>query len=126
MNIAERMRELLPKLKAGVNGIGCPEVRPECEGDWNEHYALLQTFYWDMPLDNDYFDEDRFRADTEKLIKDHFTEEGRETKLFTEQPPAEFIATVKPGTIMIRLFYRSQEIEVYVIDPKPQEEIPDE
>lgn len=126
MNIAERMRELLPKLKAGVNGIGCPEVRPESESEWNENYAIIQTCYWDTPLDDDYFDHDRFRADTEKIIKDHFTEEGRETRLITEQPSPTYIGTVKSGTVMIRIFYRSQEIEVYVIDPKPQEEIPDE
>jgi len=121
MNIAERMRTLIPKLKTGINGIGCPEVRPECESEWSDTYAILQTFYWDTPLDSDYFDEDRFRADTEKLIKDHFTEDGWETKLITEQPPASLIATVKPGTVMIRLFYRSQEIEVYIIDPVQQE-----
>lgn len=122
MNIADKMRELIPVLKAGVGGIGCPEVRPECEADWNGNYAIIQTFYWDTPLDNDYFDDDRFRADTEKVIRDHFTEAGAETVLITEMPSAVYTATLKPGTVMVRINYRSQEIEVYVIDPKPPKE----
>lgn len=121
MNVAEKMRELLPILRAGVNGIGCPEVRPECEDQWSENYAIVQTFYWDTPLDNDYFDEPRFRFDTENVIREHFTEAGRKTVLITEPPSPEFLLSLGTGTVVVRIMYRSQEIEVYVVDAKEKE-----
>lgn len=55
MNIAETMRNSLKKLRAGLGDIEFPEIRPECEEEWNEDYAIVQNVYYDYP-DSNYFD----------------------------------------------------------------------
>jgi tRNA(Ile)-lysidine synthase TilS/MesJ len=71
MNIAETMRNSLKKLKAGLDDIEFPEIRPECEEEWDENYAVVQNVYYDYP-ESDYFDHDRFRQDYENMVKEIF------------------------------------------------------
>lgn len=70
MNIAKTMREVLPKLKE-FGGIRFPGICPEVEEDWNENYAVVQGLFYDYP-DNDYFDNDRFKADYEQIVRSFF------------------------------------------------------
>ena len=96
MNVAEKMREILPLLKQGFNDITTPDVRAECESEWNENYAIVQGLWYDPELDgwrtdkSDYlvFDHDRFRTDYELMVRSYF-----------------------PGCT-VRFYWNSQEIEV--------------
>lgn len=75
VNIAERMRELIPLLRAGINGIEIPDVSPECEDEWSEDYAIVQDAYPDTWDQGDYFDGSRFYADYKEFVRDHFAED---------------------------------------------------
>lgn len=71
MNIADTMRKSLEKLKAGLDDIEFPGIKPECEEEWNEDYAIVYNVYYDYPESN-YFDHDRFRQDYENMVKGIF------------------------------------------------------
>lgn len=88
MNIAETMRNVLSKLKKGLDDIDFPSIRPECIDEWSENYAIVKDVYYDYP-ESDYFDHDRFRQDYENMVKVLF-----------------------PGC-KVAFYWQSQEIEVY-------------
>lgn len=73
MNVAETMYQVIPKLKMGLDDIRFPDIRPECEDMWNEGYAIVNGFWYDYP-DSEYFDNDQFRQDYEKMVKELFPE----------------------------------------------------
>lgn len=74
INVAERMREVMPELKKGVGDFRFPEIRPQCEEMWSEKYATILGVYYDdfHVLDCDYIDYDRIRFDFEEKAKSLF------------------------------------------------------
>jgi hypothetical protein len=70
INVAETMRKILPELKKGFDGVTFNELRPECEDQWNEGYAILEGLHY--YAEGEYFDHDRLKADFEKKVRDHF------------------------------------------------------
>lgn len=90
MNIAERMRQVLPKLRK-FNDVELPDIKPECKDDWSEGYAIVQDVYIDHGFDeSEYFDADRFWSEYQAMVKGLF-----------------------PG-MTVQFHMRSQEIEVYL------------
>lgn len=91
MNVAETMRKVLPELNKGLDGIRL-HLKPECEEEWNEGYAIVQGLYYMRPGEmgeagGDYFDDYRFRDDYEEKVRSMF-----------------------PG-INVKFYWQSQEIE---------------
>lgn len=106
VSIAERMRSLIPLLKAGINGISFKEVRPSCEDEWGDDYAIVCDAYHDE--DTFYFDEDAFMSDLRELLAKHFTSPGEVVFVFSDKgtkPP--------PGVLAVGLYLRTNEIEAY-------------
>lgn len=116
LDIAKAMRELLPTLKRGVNGVAMPEVQPEVEADWNESYAIIYRVYWERGIfdEDHYFDEDQFKLDLEETFRKHFSAEGANviTLHSASKPDPESILQ-DADNIVIGFYYKSQEIEVY-------------
>ena len=71
MNIAAIMTDALPDLNEGLDGIRF-NLKPECEEEWNEGYAIVQGLYYDNWDQSEYFDDDRFKQDFEKKVKSYF------------------------------------------------------
>lgn len=71
MNIAERMREVLPILNEGLDGKRF-YLEAECEDSWNENYAIVKGLYYD-PVDSEYFDHDQFKYDYECKVRGLFS-----------------------------------------------------
>ena len=100
INISEKMHELVLNFHNGVeelHGVSIQEMQPECEDEWNEHYAIVYGlvepflgFYDDAPYVT--IDMDSFRCDLESYVKKQFVDD-------TE--------------IDIKFYWQSQEIEVH-------------
>lgn len=90
IDVAETMRRKLPYFREGVGGIRLSGLKPECETDWNERYAIVDGLYYSRgDFDEiEYFDDDKFQADVEDMVRREF-----------------------PGC-NVRFYWRSQEIEV--------------
>lgn len=117
MNIAEEMRKLIAELRQdGFNEIYFPEIKAESESEWTKDYAIVQDgYYEDMSFgSNQYFDDDSFREDLEAYIKSYFSENGETVVLVRHYTMGGSSNTkVAEGTILINMYYGSQEIEVY-------------
>jgi hypothetical protein len=74
MHLADKMRQLIPILrKEGVNEVCLPDIKPECESEWSEKYAIVQDAYAD-PDYHFYSDTAaaEFRYDLEQFVKNFF------------------------------------------------------
>lgn len=91
INVSQKMREVLPSLKRGINDNPTPGLRPQREDAWNEGYATLKGLWYSAgPFDDqEYFNHERFKRDYEKMVRSHF-----------------------PGC-KVTFNWHSQEIEVY-------------
>jgi len=69
LNVAEKMKEVLPLLKKGTGGVEFPDLEPEWLKRWDETYARLR---WTSPTGTSPEDRDKFREEYEQLIKSHF------------------------------------------------------
>lgn len=85
MNVAQKMREVLPTLKLGVDNVRTPGLAPECREQWNEGYAIVNGLRYNSAGG---FDHDRFRRDYEAMVRSHF-----------------------PGCV-VTFYWQTQEIEV--------------
>jgi len=83
MNIATKAHELREVLsKEGVNGVRLEDIKPECEEDWSEDYAILGDAYPDP--DKEFYNEFAaadFRWDLQNFIEKFF-EEKAEIKIY--------------------------------------------
>lgn len=109
MHIGERMKELIPLLRAGVNDVRMPDVRPECEGEWGPDYAIVRDVYHER--DDDYFDADAFWADVRELVLNHFRAGGG--NVVGDTDPARRKEKRPAGSVVVNFYGQSQEIEVY-------------
>jgi hypothetical protein len=116
MDIAKRMRELIPLLAKGLKGVVLDDVKPECEDQWGPDYAIVFRVYWMSPADlfgeDYYFDDAKFRHDLHQLIKGHFVDgaDAGETVVMGSEDRR---AGWPPGTVVVNFYERSQEIEVH-------------
>ena len=123
MNIAEKVKEILPQLKAGVDGIEVPDIKPEEEEEWTADYAILCDYFPDPFVGGgSFFDTDSFNDAFFQKLAGFFTTSrskpvvttGRRIKVTTAKSrrPTK-VLWVAPGTILIIHHAASQEIEVY-------------
>lgn len=92
VDIGQRMRELIAVLrKGGVNGVRMPDVRPECEAGWTQSYALIRDVYPDITHEFYGDSEIQYRSDVEEFVRNFFA-----------------------PSVIVKFFWRSQEIEVSV------------
>lgn len=122
MNIAARMRELIPLLHAGINGVLLDDVKPECEDSWNEDYAIVFQVYWMTPgdlfgYDDHYFDDAQFRYDLERFMLNHFKSATTEPVVMHDRSKG-WGQKYPVGTVVVNFMEGSQEIEVYRVKEK--------
>lgn len=96
MNIAEKMRELISKLKQDrFNGRLIP-LSAECEDMWSEDYAICVGCYFEAEIGDDEpyrrFDRGACQLDFEESVVKHFGDH--------------------PG-VTVNCYWNSQELEVY-------------
>jgi hypothetical protein len=124
LNIGQRMRDALPRLRAGVNGVEAPDMREECEEDWSADYAIVTEATPD-PLwrhDMPYFDEHQWRMDFRKVLLELFSTkrkpavylgQSEKMKVTTAKPKKRvFRKWIAPGTVVVHRTM-AEEIEVY-------------
>jgi hypothetical protein len=114
MNIKQRMKELVEHFKKNkFNGIHV-YLRPECESEWHEEYAISQDLYYDDEAaaafsDNEYqsFDHDRLRSELTNFIDKWFgVEKHRYESSRDKERPVH-------GELVVRYYWQSQELEIY-------------
>jgi hypothetical protein len=78
MNVAKKMREILPILKKGVGEVPFPGLKPQVEENWSKDYASVGGMFYeaDLFVTHDYFNHDKLREDFEKLVCSHFPKCG--------------------------------------------------
>lgn len=107
INVADRMRSLIDKLRYGFNGIIVP-LEPEIEDQWDANYAIVKGYFYDVPeLDSIYesFSHDEFQNDFEEMLKSHFGIDKVMRESGGEKP--------QTGDLVVRCYPKSQEIEAY-------------
>lgn len=108
MNIAEKMKELLASLRGGLNGVSFPEIAPDREASWGDHYAALCRIYVDDDWENEYFDSEKFWSDFMDKCMSYFPG----AVLYDWQTKN------TQGQIVFNFMKRCQELEVYRVIKK--------
>jgi hypothetical protein len=108
LDIGVRMRELIPVLRVGVNGVSLPDVAAECESEWGVDYAIVMNVY--HCCDDHYFDEDLFYCDLSGLLLRHFSVGGESVVLCSDNR-----GTYPSGTVVVFFdrFRSAREVEVF-------------
>lgn len=94
-SLAIKMTELMVRLKReGFLDLKWPEIRPQCNDNWNADYATCCTAYADDMELGDFFDLDNYLCRFEQYLR-------------------EFFGADKDPNIEVHFRRRAQEIEVY-------------
>jgi hypothetical protein len=108
LDIAAKMRELIPVLHEGINGVELPDVEPETEEEWSADYAIVFNVYHCQ--DDHYFDEEQFWVDVIDVVVAHFTAPDEKSVVMAYRDTLDH----QPGTIVITFWGTAcKEIEVY-------------
>lgn len=113
IDIAARMRELIPLLAKGVNGIVLDDVKPDYPEGWSPDYATVKDVYYMTAgmlfgEDDRYFDYPQADYDIRQFVLAHFREGTTER---VEMPDDNKQGDLPVGTVVVCNY--GQMIEVY-------------